>query len=300
MRILTLAILIIVTTSTWPLAAQESPRALTGLVGSDFAATTVRPLLPAEQTAPASKSVLVAGGLSAVLPGSGQLYAEAPVWRAVMYAGLEAIGWTAYAVTSARGDELTDEFETFANEHWSVVRYVEWLAANYARWPDSAVNKQAAAEALAVIYRSGDPSRPEHERVDFVQLNKLERAVRGGFSHTLPHFGHQQYYEQIGKYVQYRAGWDDHAGRVDTVIYDPSRVTGRNDLYMAKRADANDYLGYASAAIGGIILNHVASLLDAVLAARGFNAAVQAELKGSIVPDAAEPLQASLSLSVRF
>jgi hypothetical protein len=283
------------------LAAQAGAPDVVGVIESDFRAVPAA-FAPSESDPldADEKSVPLAGALSALLPGAGQIYAEAPWWRTALYVGVEALGWTAYAVTSSRGTELTSEFESFADEHWSVVRYIEWLAANYTRWDDSAVNKEVARDALARIYTSSDQTRPDWERVDFAQLNRLESAVRGGFSHTLPHHGHQQYYEEIGKYVQYRAGWSDHVAEGDTMIYDPSRVTRRNDAYMEQRADANDYLGYASTALGGIIVNHLASLLDAALTARSYNARIRAELKGSLVPDDARPLNAAVTLTVRF
>jgi hypothetical protein len=277
----------------------DSLSALSGTIAADFLVSP--PATPVEeQPALAPVSVPLAATLSAILPGAGQVYARAPLWRTALYAGIEALAWTAYGVTSARGSALTTEFEQFADEHWRVSRYIDWLASNYHRWPDSAVNKQAAAEALQSIYTSTDQSRPDWERVDFEQLNRLERAVSGGFSHTLPSHGHQQYYEQIGKYVQYRAGWDDHALEGDTIIYDPSRVTGRNLAYMDKRADANTYLSYASTALGGVLLNHLASLVDAALAARGYNASIHAEIKGDLLGDTGEPLYAALDLTIRF
>jgi hypothetical protein len=279
--------------------AQRLTEPLSGRLATDFAAAESTPSTSAAAGA-TTLSVPLAGLLSAVLPGAGQVYSEAPLWRAALYATIEAAGWTAFAVTSSRGGELTDDFQRYADDHWSVVRYIDWLGENYSRWSDSAVNKAVVADALLRIYRSNDPSRPEWERVDFEQLNRIERAVRGGFSHTLPRHGEQQYYEEIGKYVQYRSGWDDHDRSGDTLIYDPAHVTGRNQAYMDKRADANDFLGYASTALGAIIVNHLASMLDAVLTARAYNASVRAELKGSLLPDAGRPLEPTLHLAIRF
>lgn len=279
--------------------AQHAPL-ISGRITDDFRVEVPEGDVANVRLSRAEKSVPLAGALSAIMPGAGQVYAEAPLWRVLLYAGIEAAGWTAYAVTSSRGSERTRAFETFAQQHWSLVRYIDWLGANYSRWDDSEVNKDAAREALAAIYTSDDPSKPEWERIDFEQLNRLEKAVRRGFSHTLPRFGHQQYYEQIGKYVQYRAGWDDHAGSVDTAIYDPRFVTDRNHAYMDIRAEANTYLGYATAALGGVIVNHIASLLDAALTARSFNATVRAELKGSLHPGSYDPLHAAVVLSVNF
>lgn len=299
-RSIQLALLVYIVLGTAPALAQSEPHAATGSVAADFHAPVDVQSFLVDDATPLEKSVPLASALSALLPGAGQVYAEAPLWRTLLYAGIEAAGWTAYVMTSSRGRERTSEFESYAQQHWSLVRYIDWLGANYSHWSDTAVNKEAASEALAAVYTSTDLSKPEWERIDFVQLNRLEKAVRVGFSHTLPRYGHQQYYEQIGKYVQYRAGWDDHAGAADTAIYDPRFVTDRNDAYMDIRAEANDYLGYATAAIGGIIVNHLASLLDAALTARSFNASVRATIKGSIVPGGDEPLYAGVALNVRF
>jgi hypothetical protein len=205
-----------------------------------------------------------------------------------------------YAVYNNRGNVATQEFQDYADAHWDVNRYVAWIAANYQRWSDDQVNKQAAGEALDAIHRSVDPSRPGWERIDFVQLNRLEKAVHGGFSHTLPEHGDQQYYEEIGKYVQFRAGWDDHQFAADTLLYDPRFTTTNNLDYMADREQANRYLNYAEWAIGGLILNHVASMLDAVFAARYYNVKFKADLHGEMMPDGSMRPVGMVELRVGF
>jgi hypothetical protein len=237
-----------------------------------------------EPRAPERKSLWIAGGLSAIFPGSGQVYAEAPLWRSLLYGLLEGAGWTVYAIAGARGSEATDEFQSYADAHWSVERYIDWIAANVERWSPSGIDAEAARDALRRVYISDDHRLPAWERIDRAQLNRLERSVTGGFSHTLPAPGEQQYYEEIGKYAQYRAGWDDHDPAGDSLVYDPDRTTRNNRLYMDKRAEANSYLGVAAAAGSLILLNHVASMLDAVLAARSYNVSVTAGLEGRLIP----------------
>lgn len=253
-----------------------------------------------ESPSPRHKSIPLASILSAVVPGSGQIYAEAPLWRALLYGAVEAAGWTAYFVYNAKGDAATLSFQNYADAHWDVVRYVDWIAANYQRWSDDSVNKPMAAEALAAVYRSNNPDIPAWERVDFEQLNKLERAVKGGFSHTLPAHGEQQYYEEIGKYFQYRAGWDDHQLEGDTVIFAPSRVSARNHDYVGQREDANALGSYAMTALGLVGLNHVVSMVDALLAARHYNLTIRSESRGELLPNGRRGIVPALGMQLRF
>ena len=246
------------------------------------------------------KSVVLAGGLSAILPGAGQLYAEAPLWRTLLYGAIEVAGWTAYGIYTGKGNQATTDFESYADRHWDVTRYVGWIADNYQRWGAEDVDKQAAAEALAAIYLSNDSNLPPWQRIDFEQLNKLERAVNGGFSHTLARYGAQSYYEEIGKYIQYRAGWDDHAIEGDTMIFDPSRVSSRNRDYVGQREDANALLGYATTALGVVVLNHVVSMIDASLEARSYNISLHSDFRGETLPNGRRVLTADVGVMVRF
>lgn len=254
----------------------------------------------AGEEAAKKKSVLLAGVLSGVVPGAGQIYTEAPWWRAALYGTIEAAGWALYAIYNAKGNRATLDFQNYADAHWDVTRYIDWIAANYQSWSSNDVNKSAAAAALAAIYRSSDPSLPPWERVDFEQLNKLERAVTGGFSHVLPEHGEQQYYEEIGKYIQYRSGWDDHQAEVDTVIFDPSRVTPRNRDYVEQREHANDLGSYATTALGVVVLNHAVSMIDALLQARSYNVSIHSESRGMILPDGSSTIVTGIGMTIRF
>jgi hypothetical protein len=290
------------------MAAQSDSLRLTGHLGTDLReASRTDPFLlapasfpPIEPVERDHKSLWLAGGLSALVPGAGQIYAEAPWWRTALYATIEALGWTAYAVYNGRGNHATEEFQNYADAHWDVTRYITWVAANYQRWSDEQVDKQAASEALSAIYLSHDQSLHPWERVDFVQLNRLEKAVHGGFSHTLPPYGDQQYYEEIGKYAQYRSGWDDHRFDADTMLYAPEFTTQHNLDYVADREQANRYLGYAVWAVGGLVANHVASMIDAAFAARHYNLSLSTDIHGEMLPDGSVRPAGSVGLKVRF
>lgn len=288
-----------------PLRAQPTETTLSGELARDLAtlplATQASFLSPPVDDDRPTKSVALAVSLSAILPGSGQLYAEAPWWRVALYGTLEAAGWITYGVYTHQGDVASGEFVSYADAHWDVERYVEWIRNNYMKWGTEGVDRQAASEALALIYRTSDPNIPSWDRVDFEQLNKLERSVKGGFSHTLPRHGDQQYYEEVGKYVQYRSGWDDHAGGIDSAIYDPGYVTSRNQEYTIKREHANDLLTYADYAVTLVILNHITSLIDAGLAAKSYNISLRPHLREGSLPSGERFLiETRLSVQVHF
>ncbi len=269
------------------------------LDGVSDASSVMRPFVPQDPQR-TGKSVLLATGLSALVPGAGQYYTEAPWWRTLLYSTVEVAGWTLFGVYTAKGNQATTDFENFADTHWDVVRYISWIADNYQQWSNADVDKQKAAEALAAIYRTDDPGIPSWARVDFNQLNKLERSISGGFSHTLPEHGDQQYYEQIGKYIQYRAGWDDHILSGDTTVFNPSRVTQRNRDYVASRERANALLGYAGTALWVVAMNHMVSAVDALLEARSYNVTLRSELKGDMLPDGRRIYAPGLAVTVRF
>lgn len=291
-----------------PAAAQDQQEQPTGILAVDLRQNLTDEHPPDPLPAPfrpidennSRKSVFLAGGLSALVPGAGQLYADAPIWRTIVYGAVETVGWTLFGVYSSEGDRATSDFENFADTHWDITRYISWIEENFESWSDEDVKKDVAREALAAIYRSNDASLPPWERIDFKELNKLESAVKGGFSHTLPEHGEQQYYEQIGKYIQYRSGWVDHIREGDTLIFNPSRVTQNNRDYVASRERANDLLSYAGTALWALALNHVVSAVDAMLEARHYNVSLSSEMRQEMLPDGRREYRPGVELRVKF
>ncbi|MYJ44249.1 MAG: hypothetical protein F4069_02790 [Rhodothermaceae bacterium] len=137
------------------------------------------------------------------------------------------------------------------------------------------------------------------------EIRRVEGVVYNGntgaaFSHVLPFFGEQQYYELIGKYFQYAPGWDDYValtrdGRVTWIgengEFIPSiepetgesgdtktHVSPRFYRYADSHADANTYLRRASRITTLLIANHVIAAVDAAIFARLHNRRVQVSL----------------------
>ncbi len=79
---------------------------------------------------PDKKSPLLAGVMSAVLPGSGEFYVGEYIKAAIFFA-VEVTLITVAVVNNNEGDELTAEFEAFADEHWSAVDYSEYMMEHW-------------------------------------------------------------------------------------------------------------------------------------------------------------------------
>jgi hypothetical protein len=192
------------------------------------------------------KSPMLAGLFSLIVPGTGEIYAGEYL-KAAIFIAVEAAVITTAVIYDNKGDSKTDEFEGYADQEWSVVKYAEWLNE----------------------YKNGsisiDPNTnlQPWERVNWDELNDAEQS----FSHKLPPFGDQQYYELIGKYPQYSPGWRE----FDPSDNDYHNVPPQFMYYSGMRGKANDYYNIASKAVIGIYMNHFLSILDAIWSTAQYN-----------------------------
>ncbi len=75
-------------------------------------------------------SPFTAGLYSAVIPGAGQLYTKS-YWQSASFFGAEVLAWVVYTVYEKKGDRQTNAFQQYADQHWSVVTYANWINANF-------------------------------------------------------------------------------------------------------------------------------------------------------------------------
>ncbi len=226
---------------------------------------------------PQEKSPWLAAGFSLIIPGSGQFYAES-YWKAALFFAIEVAAVTAAVVYDRKGDEQTERYQAFANQHWNVVRYAQWTEQNFSLQGEFQWDQGNGV-------------------VNWDELNRMERTVGGWYSHTLPPYGSQQYYELIGKYPQYNQGWDD---RQDDFTYgDP--LTPSFHYYSAERGQANTYYDRASTAVTVAVVNHLVSALDAAWSASMYNSDIHAEASLQRIPVADGMVEVpALRLSYRF
>jgi hypothetical protein len=198
------------------------------------------------------KSPFLAGLFSLLIPGAGEIYTEEYI-KAAIFVALEAAVVTTAIIYDKKGTDQTKMFENFADENWSVVKYAEWLMQ---------YKSELGLPEDCNITINPDGSLPPWERVNWEELNHCESR----FSHKLPPYGNQQYYELIGKYPQYSPGWPNFTGGSDYHIVPQIYLD-----YSAMRGKANDYYNVASKAVIGIYINHFLSGIDAVWSAISYN-----------------------------
>jgi hypothetical protein len=204
------------------------------------------------------KSPLLAGVLSFVIPGAGEIYAE-NYWKAGIFIALEAAVITTAIIYDKKGDKQTDSFQKYADENWSVKKYADWTIKNLQDSSSIIYNPSFNPGDFSVFNQNGS--------INWSELNRLERYVGLGYSHTLPLPGDQQYYEMIGKYPQFTHGWNDaNYDDTDYHILSPNYL-----FYSGERGKANDFYNVASKAVIGIYINHFLSVLDAVWTTVSYN-----------------------------
>ena len=260
------------------------------------------------------KNVPLAFGMSAIVPGAGQAYNRSWIKAAVAIAG-EATVLLLYRSWRQKGIDGRDAYQMEAHAHWSPVRYASWLN-DYVQYLNHLPGGQpvtAAPIEISSLFSSINFANPntwsQSERLAIRSLIQEIRRVEGvvyngntgaAFSHVLPFFGEQQYYELIGKYFQYAPGWDDYAalmrdGRTTWINesgeFIPSiepetsesgdtkaHVSPRFYRYADSHADANTYLRRASRITTLLIANHVLAAVDAAIFARLHNRRIQMSL----------------------
>jgi len=167
------------------------------------------------------RSVPLAFGMSAVLPGAGQVYNKQYVKAGVALL-IEAAAITTYSILRNSGHDAERDFQNLAHQSWSPVKYASWLNDYSSYLNDERGGNVTAPPVLAPagidFTNPGSWSTSEKAAVDamFSQMRAIERQVfhpetGAAFSHQIPDFAAQQYYELIGKYFQFAPGWEDYA-----------------------------------------------------------------------------------------
>ncbi|WP_211204014.1 hypothetical protein [Chloroherpeton thalassium] len=220
------------------------------------------------------RSPILAAALSAILPGAGEFYAESYV-RGAIFLAVEIVGWVVYINKLNDGHQAEHDFVNYANtisddgkRRWDARRYAQGLSKLYS---DTDLGNDAANNSVAFI--GTDDGLTQIEAGDYSQLNLVEQYATfsngSTFSHVLPSYGEQQYYELIGKYSTYTIGWYD----FDATYLSKSFSYKSSSFleYAAMRGDANGLLKDASTVLSLIVLNHALSIADAVLATSAYN-----------------------------
>ena len=190
---------------------------------------------------------------SLILPGAGEFYAGSKI-KAVLFIGLEAAFWTGYFSNHKKGKDKEDQYINFANANWDIYAYSEYLVAHYGVPIDSTTldtvnNTFIVIDTPGVYYVGSDT---------FVMSHSVHPEAGTGLVKD------QQYYEMIGKYEQFRFGWNDYDTTLD------ASLSFRN-FYLDLRHDSNSLLDKANRYVMISLANHLLSAFDAAIAVRHYN-----------------------------
>lgn len=237
---------------------------------------------------------------SALIPGSAQA-ANGRWVRAGIYLAVDAVGLIYHfdRMNTARRQEKA--YEEFTHKNWSVMAYAQWLV-KYSQANN--LNNDWQALMTAIEGKSPDFSNTPNDwaKVNLALLHRIEKntpfvrkgdtqadiATRANFSHELPKYGSQQYYELISKYYQFQPGWKDWYQTVTPT--DPSNQAVYqymwngddmpNALFYNGRDQAqafNDNYRSAGNILKLMLVNHVVSAFDAYFTVKLKNSKLQAD-----------------------
>lgn len=205
-----------------------------------------------------AKSPVLGVTLSVLLPGAGQWYAESK-GMAVLYLTLETAGIGGSVYFHQKGTRGVAEYEQYADNHWTVSK---WLGTYN---PVSDPTTHTAT--VYVDNRSYSPQIPQ-------SYSAMITDIQDGYQ-SLSILKDYHFYENIGKYEQFKAGWDDWAPGTENPgnplegIY--PTYSENQSVYARMRRSANDLLkigGYFGTAL---FFNHFISAIDAGLRIRYHN-----------------------------
>ena len=197
---------------------------------------------------------------SLVIPGFGQYINKSPLWKIALFAGVEIAGIVGYITWTNKADDITKEYENWADEHWDMNNWVN-----------------GSAVLLSEIQSNGF-SDVSDVRID--GSHHITIVVNGKYesSHVLsedPNINYTElrdwdFYEGVGKYDQFVAGWDDtkdwgiiykniKGGEDELIVMTPNK-----EHYLELRNDSNVFYKNAKFAASAILFNHIFSALDAL------------------------------------
>ena len=263
--------------------------------------------------------VPLAFGLSAVVPGLGQAYNRQWVKGAVAL-GAEVALIVGYSTWQNKGLDGRDAYQAFAHDLWSPMRYAQWLNEYIVYLDEFNPNQPISATPIDITdairgidFQNPDSWTGEQQvivRALFDEIRNIEDNIYhpetgASFSHKLPYFSEQQYYELVGKYFQFAPGWADYGeafkdenGNVvwrdaqgnfiraidpEMTAADGSKPNVSDTFlrYADDHGQANGYLRRASRVSMFFVINHLIAAVDAAIFAKMHNNRLEASVQMS-------------------
>ncbi len=230
------------------------------------------------------RSVGLAFLSSVAVPGLGQGVVNDQWVKTGVFVALEAAALYGHFKNLDLGRDLERQYWDYVETGWSAAKYVQFLVDHHNFYfpnnPKSYNDLATSGSNLAALIENGAFAanvRQEWPLIDIQKLRALEaQTLYGGtsgnaFSHFLPDYGSQQYYELVSKYFQFGPGWKDFNVSVNQINWE---LEGMSDAWHAGAAKSkrfNDRLRTARNMASIVFVNHIISGFDALFAARLHN-----------------------------
>lgn len=207
---------------------------------------------------------------SAIVPGFGQA-ANQQWWKTAVFAGIE-IGAFYLMVDQRRvGNRKQQQYNDFADAHWSVVQYAQFLVM-YTQL-DMRLEDVLTPAGMQVLRDNGFVratfnTEIDWAMIDLARLNEFEfgtlsRVTGRPLSHVVNPYGSQQYYELPSKYFQFAPGWRDWNRDINIVDGGVADMPPSWRFHAALEEEFNDALRFSRNMGMLLIANHVFSAFDA-------------------------------------
>ena len=194
--------------------------------------------------------------MSLTVPGLGQLYAGSKK-KAALFAALELAGWATWRQMVVSGEDQLSKYEDFADTHWDIYQWWQRTSLLTSKYADVACHGTHHLRLLL----------PGEAVV-------TSDSLCSGWIEGATVIANHEFYENIGKYDQFVAGWDDLFDadgnpawwEREKSVGDSVEVlvmTERRDEYLSMRQEYNSLLQVASYAVSAIMFNHLISAIDA-------------------------------------
>jgi hypothetical protein len=201
--------------------------------------------------------------LSMAIPGMGEWYAGAKK-KALFFVGMEVAAWMSWRSFTKSGERIETEYELFANENWNLYQWwlrTPWLTSSYG----DVVCEGTHHLKLFLPGQTATISSDSLCGWDWIEGVEVVKD--------------HEFYENIGKYDQFVAGWSDlfkedgNNGwwEKEKSVGDSVEILVMTDLknnYLDQRADSNDAFRLATYTVSAIMFNHLISAFDAFIETR--------------------------------
>ncbi|MCB0279662.1 MAG: hypothetical protein KDD94_09185 [Calditrichaeota bacterium] len=228
---------------------------------------------------------------SLILPGWGQ-YKNGSTTTAFIFLGVEIAAWTLYAVYNAKGNQGRTDVNAYVDNDQSGFNRLRYYHKIYKRTGINVANENDLFQTDGSgNYAADDGTAYNQLRQSAIwqQLRNAEHDYGDG-THMLPESKTQQYYEMVGKYSMFIAGWgyiDDpsYNGPMPTTYYSEFGngveygwpESGRNNRpgfiidYNDLRDHMNSYFGTSKWMLRTVVMNHVISAIEALIVGKQGN-----------------------------